>query len=61
MFEKNYGYRRFTWVGNRISDDDMAVLYRRKVHTKQPITVQVAEAVRQYIARLNKKEKTNAS
>lgn len=41
-------YAKFAWVGNRISDEDMAELYRRKTLTKKPITVMVAEAVRRY-------------
>lgn len=60
MFDKHPGYRRFGWVGNRISDNDMAKLYRRKIKTKKPITVQVAEAVKQYLT-TTKQGKNNAS
>lgn len=49
MFDKHPGYRRFGWVGNRISDSDMVKLYKRKIKTKKPISVQVAEAVTQYL------------
>lgn len=56
MFDKHPGYKRFTWVGNKISDEDMAALYQRKAATKKPITRQVAEAVSQYIAKTKKGE-----
>jgi hypothetical protein len=50
-------YRKFTWVGNRIPDEDMASLYRLKQETRKPITVLVAEAVSQYLSiRLKDKE-----
>ena len=44
-------YSKYNWVGNRISDDDMCLLYKRKQQTKKPITQQVAEAVKEYIAK----------
>ena len=43
------GYTKYTWVGNRISDADMADLYRMKLRTRRPITALVAEAVCVYI------------
>ena len=50
-------YRKFTWVGNRIADEDMASLYRLKQETRKPITVLVAEAVSQYLLiKLKEKE-----
>ena len=42
-------YPRYTWVGNRIAESDMASLYRMKMKTRQPITALVAEAVSQYL------------
>lgn len=42
-------YTKYTWVGNRISDADMADLYRMKLRTRRPITALVAEAVSSYI------------
>jgi len=42
-------YPKYTWVGNRISDTDMADLYRMKLRTHRPITALVAEAVNEYI------------
>ena len=43
------GYTKYAWVGNRISDTDMADLYRMKLRTRRPITALVAEAVSSYI------------
>jgi hypothetical protein len=43
------GYRKYAWVGNQISADDMARLYRMKQKTKRPITTLVAEAVSRYV------------
>ncbi len=40
---------KFAWVGNRISDEDMAALYRMKQQTSRPITQLVAEAVSRYV------------
>lgn len=42
-------YPKYAWVGNKIADSDMAVLFRLKTETCRPITELVAEAVRQYI------------
>ncbi len=42
-------YPKYAWVGNQISDTDMACLYRMKQKTKRPITSLVAEAVSRYI------------
>lgn len=53
MFDKHRGYTRFGWVGNSISDDHMAVMYRIKERTKKPISKQVAEAVARYITTEN--------
>ena len=47
------GYRKFNWVGNKISDTDMVELHRIKQKHKIPITKQVAQAVREYITRKN--------
>jgi len=44
-------YRRFTWIGNKLTDDDMKELYTLKLSTGKTITQLVAEAVRQYITR----------
>jgi len=43
------GYTKYAWVGNRISDEDMADLYRMKLRTRRPITALVAEAVNNYV------------
>jgi len=45
---------RYAWVGNKISEDDMAALYRRKKSTRKPITAMVAEAVSQYVKEVGK-------
>ncbi len=45
------GYRKYSWVGSKISDDDMEKLYRIKEKTKKPITEIVAEAIKEYLAR----------
>lgn len=42
-------YRNYTWVGNRISREDMARLYKLKMVTKRRITDMVAEAVKLYV------------
>ncbi|WAM22374.1 MAG: hypothetical protein OI717_00165 (plasmid) [Candidatus Methanoperedens sp.] len=42
-------YTRYSWVGNKISEEDMAALYKRKKATRKPITAMVAEAVSQYV------------
>jgi hypothetical protein len=43
------GYTKYAWIGNRISEDDMAELYRMKLRTHRPITALVAEAVSSYL------------
>jgi hypothetical protein len=43
------GYTKYAWVGSRISEADMADLYRMKLRTRRPITALVAEAVCAYI------------
>jgi hypothetical protein len=47
-------YPRYTWVGNKISEEDMAALYQRKKATKKPITAMVAEAVSKYVKEVEK-------
>lgn len=47
------GYSKYAWIGNRISEEDMARLYKIKMETKKPITKMVAEAVKLYINSLN--------
>jgi hypothetical protein len=47
-------YPRYTWVGNKISEEDMAALYQRKKATKKPITAMVAEAVSKYVKEVGK-------
>lgn len=42
-------FPKYTWAANRISDSDMALLYRIKMQTHKPITQLVAEAVNQYL------------
>jgi hypothetical protein len=42
-------YSRYNWVGNKISAEDMAALYKRKKATKKSITAMVAEAVSKYV------------
>jgi len=43
--------KKYNWVGNLISDDDMCILYQIKEKDRIPITQQVAEAVKEYITR----------
>ncbi len=45
-------YRKYTWAGNKISDDDMEKLYKIKMKTKRQITELVAEAVKEYVAKI---------
>jgi|GEM_PF-1241548 len=47
------GYSKYAWIGNRISEEDMACLYKMKVKTRKRITEMVAEAVKLYINSLN--------
>jgi hypothetical protein len=42
-------YPKYTWVGNRISQEDMKRLYEIKKATRKPITRMVAEAVSIYL------------
>ena len=44
------GYAKYAWVGNKISEDDMAQLYHLKVKTKKRINEMVAEAVKMYLS-----------
>ena len=54
-------HRSYSWVGNRISESDMAQLYRLKQIKRKPITCLVAEAVRQFLDRYENKEVKNDS
>ena len=47
-------YPRYTWVGNKISEEDMAALYRIKMKSRRPITAMVAEAVSKYVKEVGK-------
>ncbi len=49
-------YRKFTWVGNRIADKDMAALHGIKQQTRQTITSMVADAVARYVAEARQKD-----
>lgn len=42
-------YPKYTWVGNRIDDEDMRKLFQLKQITGKPITQLVAEAVSQFV------------
>lgn len=42
-------YPRYSWVGNKITEEDMAALYKRKQATRKPITAMIAEAVSKYV------------
>jgi len=51
-------YRKFTWIGNKVNLEDMKELYQNKKITKKPITVQVSEAIKDYVDKLkNNKDK----
>ena len=54
------GYRKYTWVGNKITEEDMVKLYQLKSKTKKHITDMVAEAVKLYTLRNCNKEKSNS-
>lgn len=41
---------KYTWVGNKISKENMALLYKLKTATRKPITEMVAEAVELYLS-----------
>ncbi len=43
------GYRKYTWIGNKIDDADMKKLYQIKQKTKKPITILIREAVKEYL------------
>ncbi len=45
-------YKRYSWVGNRIEEEEMKQLYQNKLITKKPITVQVSEAIKDYLNKL---------
>jgi len=47
-------YTRYSWVGNRITEEDMAAMYRMKMKSRKPITAMVAEAVSQYVKEVGK-------
>lgn len=47
-------YAKYGWVGNRISEEDMAALYKRKKATRKSITAMVAEAVSRYVKDVEK-------
>lgn len=47
-------YPKYGWVGNKISEEDMAALYNRKKATRKTITTMVAEAVSQYVKEVGK-------
>jgi hypothetical protein len=42
-------YPKYTWVGNKLSKEQMSALYKIKQQDKKPITIQVAEAVSLYL------------
>jgi len=50
---------KYAWVGNQISQDDMGRLYHLKVNTGVPITRHVAEAVGQYLRKVERLTKKN--
>ena len=45
------GYRKYSWIGNKVTDEDMEKLYKIKEKTKKKITEMVAEAVKEYVLR----------
>jgi hypothetical protein len=46
------GYKKYSWIGNKIDDKDMSALYQIKKKTKRPITEMVADAVKEYVAKI---------
>lgn len=44
-------YKKYNWVGNQITDDDMCIMHQIKEEKGIPITQQVAEAVKEYTTR----------
>lgn len=53
-------YRKFSWVGNQIDDEDMTKLYQMKKARRVPITKLVAIAIKEFIER-TEQEKANAN
>jgi hypothetical protein len=51
-------YKKYNWVGNQISDNDMCILHDIKEKDGIPITQQVAEAVKEYITRKKEQHRT---
>lgn len=51
-------YRKYTWIGNQVTKEDMTRLYQIKEKTGKPITQQVAEAVSEYVAARQEGEKS---
>lgn len=43
-------FRKYAWVGNKIAELDMAKMHAIKSEKKIPITKQVSDAVKQYLA-----------
>lgn len=50
-------YKKFTWIGNKVSEEDMQRLYRLKQETRKPITSMVAEAVSEYIKKASQNQR----
>jgi hypothetical protein len=44
-------YRKFSWIGNRIDDSDMALLHHISKRIKKPITILIRESVKEYLAK----------
>jgi len=44
-------YKRYTWIGNKIPESDMAELYKLSKSRKKPITILVKEAIQDYLAK----------
>ncbi|CAG0939751.1 hypothetical protein BROC_00780 [Candidatus Brocadiaceae bacterium] len=44
------GYVKYGWAANRISEEDMALLYHKKKTTRKTITAMVGEAVKLYLS-----------
>ncbi|MEW6417229.1 MAG: hypothetical protein AB1480_03810 [Nitrospirota bacterium] len=42
-------YRKYTWIGNQISEDNMSKLYQIKQIKRIPITKLVAIAIKEFI------------
>ncbi len=49
-------YPKYTWIGNKITEEQMTKLYQLKQEEKKPITEQVKEAVSLYLESKEKKE-----